>query len=317
MFRTIVGIEPYPRKINYESNILTLGSCFSENIGRKMQDVFFLTEVNPFGVLYNPVSIQNSIELLLEKESFTKSDIFEHHSLWQSFSHSGLFSDVTPEKCLTRINNRFTKAAHFLKNTDFLLITFGTAWVFEEKKSGRVVSNCHKLPANYFIRRRLTVGEIAAGYFALITKLNELLPQLNIILSVSPIRHLKDGAHENTVSKSALLMAIDEIQKQFGNVVYFPAYEILMDELRDYRFYAADMLHPSEVAVDYIWQKFSETFFSEETIHIKKQLEQLTADKAHHPLHPDSDEFKLFLKNINVREMNLLKQYPFLSGRLG
>ncbi len=317
MFRTVVGIEPYPRKINYESNILTLGSCFSENIGEKMQDVFFLTEVNPFGVLYNPVSIQNSIELLLEKESFTESDIFEHHSLWQSFSHSGLFSDVTSEKCLTRINNRFTKAALFLKNTDFLLITFGTAWVFEEKKSGRVVSNCHKLSANYFIRRRLTVGEIVAGYSTLITKLNELLPQLNIILSVSPIRHWKDGAHENTSSKSILLLAIDEIRKQFGNVVYFPAYEILMDELRDYRFYAADMLHPSEVAVDYIWQKFSETFFSEETIHIKKQLEQLAADRAHHPLHPDSDEFKLFLKNINVREINLLKQYPFLSGRLG
>jgi hypothetical protein len=162
----------------------------------------------------------------------------------------------------------------------------------------------------------LTVDEIVADYSKLILKLSELIPDLKIIFSVSPIRHWKDGAHENNVSKSTLLLAIDELQKQFKQVEYFPAYEIQLDELRDYRFYASDMLHPSDVAVDYIWKRFSETYFSENTSNMKKQFEQLAADLSHRPLHPDSEEFKLFLENTKNRKAKLISDFPFMLNRI-
>lgn len=256
MFRTIVEIPLAASKITHQHCLLALGSCFAENIGKKLNDAFFQVDVNPFGVLYNPVSIRNSIQLLLENKLFTQEAIFENKGLWQSFSHSSQFSDTNKEKCLTNINKRFESAFDFFNKTDFLLITFGTAWVFEDRKSGNVVSNCHKLPANCFNRRRLTVDEIVADYSTLITELKIKLPNLRILFSVSPIRHWKDGAHENNISKSTLLLAVEALQQNFYQVDYFPAYEIQIDELRDYRFCAVDMQHPSEVAVDYIWSRF-------------------------------------------------------------
>lgn len=316
MFRTSIDIKPYSFRLDYQSNILTLGSCFSENMGLKMKNVFFKTEINPFGVLYNPISILNSIQLLLQNKKFTASDIFEYKSLWHSFAHSSSFSDVSSELCLSKMNERIASASEFIKNTDVLLITFGTAWVFTDKESGRVVSNCHKLPAAKFNRRRLTVDEITEAYSDLLTKLKALYPNLNVVFSVSPIRHWKDGAHENTISKSTLLLAVDALQNQFGNVHYFPAYELLMDELRDYRFYASDMLHPSDVAVEYIWSKFSESVFSEETLQLMKKLEQLAADRAHRPLHPLSPEYALFKENTGKRKNEIIQKYPFLADRI-
>lgn len=316
MFRTSIDIKPYSFRLDYQSNILTLGSCFSENMGLKMKNVFFKTEINPFGVLYNPISILNSINLLLENKRFTVSDIFEYKSLWHSFAHSSSFSDVSSELCLSKMNERISFASEFIKSTDVLLITFGTAWVFTDKESGRVVSNCHKLPAAKFNRRRLTVDEITEAYSDLLTKLKALYPNLNVVFSVSPIRHWKDGAHENTISKSTLLLAVDALQNQFGNVHYFPAYELLMDELRDYRFYASDMLHPSDVAVEYIWSKFSESVFSEETLQLMKKLEQLAADRAHRPLHPLSPEYALFKENTGKRKNEIIQKYPFLADRI-
>ena len=316
MFRTSIDIKLYSFRLDYQSNILTLGSCFSENMGLKMKNVFFKTEINPFGVLYNPISILNSIQLLLQNKKFTASDIFEYKSLWHSFAHSSSFSDVSSELCLSKMNERISFASEFIKSTDVLLITFGTAWVFTDKESGRVVSNCHKLPAAKFNRRRLTVDEITEAYSDLLTKLKALYPNLNVVFSVSPIRHWKDGAHENTISKSTLLLAVDALQNQFGNVHYFPAYELLMDELRDYRFYASDMLHPSDVAVEYIWSKFSESVFSEETLQLMKKLEQLAADRAHRPLHPLSPEYALFKENTGKRKNEIIQKYPFMADRI-
>lgn len=316
MFQTKVEIPISEMKIGYEDRIMTLGSCFAQNIGQKMQDVWFETDINPFGVLYNPVSIQKSIELLIENKTFTESDLFENRGLWQSFSHSSLFSDITPEKCLSKIDERYIPACNFLKEAGFLLITFGTAWVFEEKTSGKVVSNCHKLPAKYFVRRRLTVNEIVNDYSELISRIQSLFPKMNLIFSVSPIRHWKDGAYENNLSKSTLLLSIDELQKQFPHVQYFPAYEIQMDELRDYRFYAADMLHPTDVAVDYIWKRFSETYFDDITQKIKKEMEQLHADLSHRPLQPDTEDFLLFKNSVEKRKLKILQEYPFLKDRV-
>ncbi|MDD4968664.1 MAG: GSCFA domain-containing protein [Paludibacter sp.] len=316
MFQTRVEIPVSEFKISFEDNIMSLGSCFAENIGKKMKDVCFEADINPFGVLFNPVSICNSLEILLHDKIFTKEDIFEYKSLWQSFSHSSLFSDSTAEGCLSKINDRLNDARTFLGKANILLITFGTAWVFEDKKSGRVVSNCHKLPAGEFIRRRLTVEEIVADYTLLINKLQSVLPALTIIFSVSPVRHWKDGAHDNNISKSTLLLAIDELQTKLQKVHYFPAYEIQMDELRDYRFYAPDMLHPSDVAVDYIWNRFSETYFSRQTEALKKRLEQLKSDLTHRPMHPDSIEYVKFLDKTEKRREDLIHEFPFLLNRI-
>ena len=316
MFQTKIDIPVSDIKISYKDSIMTFGSCFAENIGNKLETVFFETDINPFGVLYNPVSVKNSLELLIQNKSFSSEEIFENKSLWQSFAHSSLFNGLSEVECLNNINTRLISSAGFFQKTNVLLITFGTAWVFEEKKSGRVVSNCHKLPSGDFERRRLTVNEIVSDYNELIVTLQTLCPALNIIFSVSPIRHWKDGAHENNISKSILLMAIDELQKQHKQVHYFPAYEILLDELRDYRFYAPDMLHPSEVAVDYIWSRFSETYFSERTLQLKKRIEQLVADRAHRPYQPDSAEFKKFVEHTEKRKAEILHDFPFLTNRI-
>jgi len=316
MFQTKIEIPPTPLSITYTDAVMTLGSCFAENIGRKMEEVCFDTEVNPFGVLYNPVSIINSIELLLDNKQFTPDDIFESRSLWHSFSHSSLFSAVSVEACLDKINSRMAFAGNFIHKADVLLITFGTAWIFEEKKSGMVVSNCHKLPAAEFVRRRLSIEEIVTNYSHLIDTLSVKLPNLQLIFSVSPIRHWKDGAHENNLSKSTLLLAINELQKRFDQVHYFPAYEIQLDELRDYRFFASDMLHPSEVAVDYIWQRFSETYFDTATQGIKKEVEQLVSDLSHRPLQPDSEEFRKFRQSVEKRKADIISSYSFLSNRI-
>lgn len=316
MFQTRVEIPISDFKISYDDSILTLGSCFAENIGNKLYDIKFETDINPFGVLYNPISISKSIQRLLENKRFTEKDLFQQRGLWQSYSHSSLFSATTAEKCLSNINLRFEKAANQLLNTNVVLITFGTAWVFEEKSSGNVVSNCHKLPANHFNRRRLTVDEIVANYSKLIYALTAKLPDLKLIFSVSPIRHWKDGARENNLSKSTLLLAVDKLEREFNSVHYFPAYEIQMDELRDYRFYAADMVHPSDVAIDYIWTRFVETYFDEVTFGIKKEMEQLHADLSHRPLFPDSEEYGKFLLNTKKKKMEMIIKYPFLDKKL-
>jgi len=315
-FRTTIQVKPYPFKIDYESKILTVGSCFAGNIGQKLKDAFFETEINPFGVLYNPVSIQNSLNDLISDRRFGVDDLFEYKSLWHSFSHSSIFSDIHPADCLHQINTRLEFASEFIRNAGFLLITFGTSRVFEDQESGLVVSNCHKLPAVRFRHRQLTVDEIVQSYTILIDQLHQLNPGLKIVFTVSPIRHWKDGAHENTISKSILLLAVDAIQKKFEDVFYFPAFEIQMDDLRDYRFYAEDMLHPSGQAVDYIWTLFAEAFMNNGTLELKKNLEQLSADLAHRPLHPKSGEYELFLRNIEKRREKIISQYPFLANRL-
>lgn len=316
MFTTPVKIPLAQVEITYLNSVMTLGSCFAENVGGKLRSAFFLTDTNPFGVLFNPISIANSLELLIGRKAFEINDLFENKGMWQSFSHSSQFSTTNPEDCLLRINNRFKAACDFLEQTDFLLITFGTAWVFENVKSGNVVSNCHKLPASDFVRRKLSVEEIFICYKTLIDKLQTLFPNVHVIFSVSPIRHLKDGLHENNLSKSTLFLAIDAIQNECKQVNYFPAYEIQMDELRDYRFYGADMIHPSEVAVDYIWKHFSETYFSADTQALKHRLEQLSADLSHRPLHPESSGYKNFLVSIDMRREGIISDYPFMASRI-
>ena len=246
---------------SYEDRVVMMGSCFAENIGRKLEENKFSVDINPFGTLYNPASVAEGLRMLLRPERFTSGDLFRHEGVYHSFTHHSRFSAPSEEECLDHINSRLSQSSDFLRKATRLVITLGTAFVYRLKSDGRIVSNCHKLPEKMFDRQRLSTQEIVEDWKPLLLALWEQNPALKILFTVSPIRHWKDGAHENQLSKATLLLATDALQKDYpGRIAYFPAYEILMDELRDYRFYADDMLHPSPLAIDYIFATFYRKF---------------------------------------------------------
>ena len=231
--------------IDYNSRLMMLGSCFAENMGSKFSYYKFDVDVNPCGIIYNPLSVANVLRLIVEGKQFEKSDLRQVGGKWVSLYHHGAFSSTDPDECLRRINDRLTKATGELRTLDLLVITWGTAWVYRYTRENIVVSNCHKIPSQEFERSRLSVEDIVKEYLVLIGRLREINPGLRILFTVSPIRHWKDGAHGNQLSKATLLLAIDRLREELQHVYYFPAYEIVLDELRDYRFYADDMLHMS------------------------------------------------------------------------
>jgi hypothetical protein len=314
-FFTEIQIPEFSDQMDYSKSMMLFGSCFSENIGQKLLDLKFDVDMNPFGILYNPESIANSLRILLEKRTFTEEDLFQDQGLWNSFYHHSRFSDVDQEAALDKINNRISSSYEFLKRADFLVITFGTAWVYELKKTGQIVSNCHKIPAAEFKRFRLGVFEITNVYRELLEQIWKLNPGLKVIFTVSPIRHWKDGAVENQLSKASLLLAIDQLIKGFGNQVcaYFPSYELMMDELRDYRFYAEDMLHISPVAIDYIFERFSKVMISKESIGISQKVLKVRKAFEHRPVNPTTAEFKEFIRQNLLQISQLTSQFPNLN----
>jgi hypothetical protein len=303
-------VIPSLLSITYNDTLLTIGSCFAENIGMRLEQYGFDTDTNPFGILYNPLSIATALERLLSAKPFDESELFHYNSLWHSFAHHGSFSAVLPADALETINRRFVSAAQRLPSTDCLLITFGTAWVYRQQ--GKVVANCHKLPDKKFARSRLSVDDIVALWKPLLQQLREINPAMRFLFTVSPIRHWKDGAHENQLSKAVLLLAIDRL-KQEVDIAYFPAYELMMDELRDYRFYASDMLHPSEQAIDYIWERFVSACFDKEAHEIMREVKQIRLALSHRPLNPESEEYRRFQKQTLLRKTDFLQRYPTIK----
>ena len=250
---TPVVAPQLPFKVDYSTGIVSLGSCFADEIGARLQEGDFHVEQNSFGALYNPASIAAAVRRLMEDREIGMEDLVDHEGLWHSWHHHGSFSRTTPEETLAVCNDRIHLAHKALKEASLLMVTFGTAWVFE--KEGEIVANCHKLPPQMFVRSRMTVEEITALWQPLLQELEAYYPKLNVLFTVSPIRHMADGAHGNQLSKSTLLLAVDQLVD--GNrFFYFPSYEIVLDELRDYRFYDEKMTHPTSVAVDVVWERF-------------------------------------------------------------
>ena len=257
---------------------------------------YFQATVNPFGTLYNPASIAAAIT------NVGNSQLVEHNGLWHSMMHHGAFSDKDKEEVLTRCEQSRALLQRALMEASTVVVTFGTAWVYEME--GQVVANCHKLPANRFTRRCLTVNEIVEMWQPIVAS----MPDKHWIFTVSPIRHVKDGLHANQISKAILLQAVDQLGQS-----YFPSYEIMMDELRDYRFYAEDMVHPSAVAVEYIWQRFVDTYMNKDTQTEMRVLNQLWRDNQHRMLHPDTDEARTFLQRLAERKAQLQQRYPWID----
>lgn len=276
-WRTEIDIPKSPWQIDPESRILLIGSCFTDNIGQKMQSYGLHADCNPTGVLYNPLSIVQSLN------GDMRVELVEHDGLYHSMSHHGSFSGTDSEQVLRRCLQSRAELHRSIEQADVVFVTFGTAYVYY--RNGQVVANCHKLPEKEFTRERLTVEQIVAAWRPLIRTLND----KHWVFTVSPIRHKRDGLHQNQLSKAILLMAIDELQREMPEqVTYFPAYEIVLDELRDYRFYADDLVHPSAAAVDYIWERLCDTFISPQTMAQLQANHKQWLRNQHRPLHPEN-----------------------------
>lgn len=303
-FSTPVDISAYPFRIAPEQPGLVLGSCFATHIGGWLRDGKMPVCVNPFGVLYNPASIAQALGRLASDELFSDDGLFEHNGLWHSFAHHGDFSGTDKDAVLAAMNAALGAGATALKEADYLMLTLGTAWVYE--RQGSVVANCHRLPAREFVRRRLSVAETVELLAAQI----ERWPEKQVLLTVSPVIHRGDGLVENQLSKASLIVAAHELAARFpGRVHYFPAYEIVTGELRDYRFYAEDMCHPSPLAVEVVRERFAASLLAPEAEELLAAAGELRRAMAHRPLHPDGLEYAAFRAKMRQKTESLQRRY--------
>ncbi|MFA6871167.1 MAG: GSCFA domain-containing protein [Bacteroidaceae bacterium] len=311
---TEVSLHRGELSIAHDKPILLMGSCFTEEIGGYLLKNKFTTLINPFGILYNPLSIAKALTLLLSDKLYTQADLHYDGELYYSFMHHSSFSNKDATLCLEKINQQLIATRKQLATTQTLIITYGTAYTYFLKETAEVVANCHKLPAALFTRRLLDVEEMKAATETVLAQLLKRYPQLHLLFTVSPIRHAKDGFPANQISKSTLLLGIHKLGECFPKkMTYFPAYEIVMDELRDYRFYAADMTHPSALTVAYIWEKFTQCYFSNTTQTFMKEWQQVAQGIAHRPFSPESEKYKSFLRQIVLKIARLKEKYPYLD----
>lgn len=313
-FRTHIPLSPSGFEIDHTTEMMLFGSCFSEHIGDKLSENKFRADVNPFGILYNPMSVSFAIKRLIGKDAITEDDLVQHNGLYHSLLHHGSFSHADKSVCLKTIARRFEAAAQSVHTTDIFFITFGTAYVYKWKETGKVAGNCHKLPAELFVRHRVSVDDVVMEWGPVVKSLLEISPNVKLIFTVSPIRHWKDGAHENQISKSVLHLSVDALQNSFpDNVFYFPTYEIVLDELRDYRFYAEDMMHPSSVAVNYVWERFSETYFSPNTRLLMKEWMKIAQSLRHRPIHAETATYRSFLEHTLHKLISFSTRHPQIN----
>lgn len=313
-FRTEISLAKSEMKISYKDPVMFMGSCFSDYIGSKLSDLCFPVCINPFGVVYNPFSVTRSLKFITEAKEFQADDLFYYNDLWHSWDHHSSLSGSNKEETLQKINESLVDAGSFLKKAKYLIITFGTARIYRLKKSEKPVSNCHKYPASEFYRELLGVSEVVSDFLNIREKLLEFNPDLKIIFTVSPVRHWKDGAHGNQVSKSVLHLAIHNLlQINSCGCEYFPSYELLLDDLRDYRFFADDYLHPNDLAVNYIWEKFRDHYMDDETISLSGEINRIVKASRHRLFNPGSDSSVNFLKSQLMRIEELKEKHPYLE----
>ncbi|MGN0310107.1 MAG: GSCFA domain-containing protein [Bacteroides sp.] len=294
--------------------MLLMGSCFASEMGERLLRAKFDCDLNPFGVLYNPLSIAQALCEILDGRRYTADDLFCHEGLWHSWMHHGDFSAPSAEEVVTHINTRIDLAHQRLPQLRRVVLTMGSAYVYRLADGGRVVGNCHKMPERSFRRERLSVGEVTEALSAAIERLLRLHPEVKLLLTVSPIRHLRDGLHENQLSKSTLLLAADALCRRFpGQLFYLPIYEVMMDELRDYRFYADDLVHPSSLALDYIWNQLIDRCFTADAKALMQECEAISKALTHRPLHPGSEAYKRFLEQTLLKIERLNGKFPNLD----
>ena len=313
-FRTVIGNIDNQGMIQHSHNIMLIGSCFSDNIGNKLKRALMNVEINPFGTVYNPASILGEIERIVDLILVDETELFMHNGMWHHYGFHSKFSSDSAEKAMSKMNKHITSAHNHLKHCYFVIIPLGTAFVYEAKSLGKIVSNCHKVPAKEFNRFLLSFEHIRTLLDAIVTKISNFAPQAKIIFTVSPIRHIGDGLEQNQLSKSLLRAAVGEtIAANHNACIYFPAYEIMMDDLRDYRFYASDMLHPNDVAIEYIWNTFKASFFDDSTAQLVARCERAYKRIEHRPFTDNFAEIEKF-QNETAKVLNALAdEHPHIK----
>ncbi|WP_304199435.1 GSCFA domain-containing protein [Flavobacterium alvei] len=310
-FRTKIPIPQADFKIDYNSKILSLGSCFAVNMAEKFDYFKFENTCNPVGILFHPLAIEKLIDFAVSGKQFCAEDVFFHNERWHCFDVHSDCSHSNKKELIANLNAIIHSTFQKLQVASHIIITYGTSWVYRNVETNSIVANCHKLPQKQFVKEILSVETIENSMQNTLDLIQKINPKATIIFTVSPVRHLKDGFIENQQSKAHLITAIHTaINQQLSTNNYFPSYEIMMDELRDYRFYAEDMIHPSQVAIDYIWQRFSETFISDESHSIMKEIETIQKGLQHRPFNPNSESHQQFLSKLQDKMMQIQKQFP-------
>lgn len=309
-WHTVVKISGAGFILKHTDPILALGSCFSQEIGACMEDAKFTISINPFGTLYHPEAIARVLDYGLGRMVWQSKFATLQQDVWYSWHHHGKVSDITEEGLQHQIESIHAKLVLFLKSTKVIMITPGTAWAYRLKSTNEVVANCHKAPSQIFEKSMMTSKEISDCFHRMISRVREQYPEIVFVFTVSPVRHLRDGFHENQLSKSALLLGIQEVLEKNERVFYFPSYEIMLDELRDYRFYAADKIHPTEEAVEYIWQRFRTWCMSESTESLIQEIKNLQMQLNHKAFHTETPQYKLFQERLRNQLSKLKEEHP-------
>lgn len=315
-FRTRIPILQNKTQINYQSKIIALGSCFVENIGKKIDYYKFQNTVNPFGIIFNPISLEKVIVRSIQKDYFKEKDIFFHNDLWHCYEVHSELSNPNKDFFLKQLNALIDDTNVQLKQATHCIVTLGTSWVYQYNETKEIVANCHKVPQKQFLKQLLSIDEIEKSLKNIVFLVASVNPNCSFIFTVSPVRHIKDGFVENNVSKAHLISAIHNLlntEHLKRNTNYFPSYEIVMDELRDYRFYAEDMLHPNQVAIDYIWQRFKETVISEIAFLTMDEVETIQKALSHRPFNPNSSSHLKFIENTQRKISNLQAKFSFIQ----
>lgn len=313
-FTTKIPIQKYEHAITYDSKIMLLGSCFAESMGKKFEYFKFHTTTNPFGIIFNPVSLAKIVERCVQKNYFTENDILFHNELWHCFEVHSELSHPDKNTLLTSLNDLIDATHQQLTEATHLIITFGTAWVYRNIETNELVANCHKLPQKQFVKELLSPELIAQSIESILFAISVLNPNCKCVCTVSPVRHLKDGLVENTLSKAHLMAAVHKTISHYPSPInYFPSYEIMMDELRDYRFYAEDLLHPNQTAIDYIWIQFFENYISESVFGLMNEICTIQKGLQHRPFHSDTAQHQKFLIDLKTKMTTVQNKLPFIS----
>lgn len=314
--QTEIPLKPEENQIDYSSKILLLGSCFSENIGEKFDYFKFRNLQNPFGVIFNPISIEKLIVRAIENIDFSNEDIFQHNEIWKCFEAHSELAALDKTEFLNNLNSALKNLREALFSSTHIIFTYGTSWVYRHLESGEIVANCHKLPQQNFTKELLSIETISKSIQNIFDRISEINPKATIINTVSPVRHIKDGFTENTLSKAHLISAIHHslsLRAQSRSLCYFPSFEIMMDELRDYRFYTEDMLHPNSTAIEIIWEKFSKVWISSKAEALQKEIVSIQTGLNHKPFNPKSEEHLQFSEKLQKKIVSIQNKFPHIK----
>jgi lysophospholipase L1-like esterase len=308
--QTQIKIQEQEPKIDYSSKLVLLGSCFSENMGEKFKYFKFDTLQNPFGILFHPFAIENFLERVATQKEYTSAEVFQHQEIWSCFEAHSRLNALSETELLQNLNSSIKETFQFLKETSHVIVTLGTAWIYKNITEDKYVANCHKLPQKNFKKELASVSTIEKSLERSIQLIQQLNPEINFIFTVSPVRHAKDGFVENQRSKAHLIAALHSLIQQQKSIFYFPSYEIVMDELRDYRFYTEDLLHPNKTAINYIWNRFKETWLANEAFPVIREVHQIRQGLAHRPFNVKSEGHQKFQQKLHQDIARLKRQFP-------